>query len=96
MGLHRSTLFPSTAIIIAMRTASAHSVGRSPVGRIFIVGAVELSAEGEPRRIRLAQILDGASKTLHHFIARSVAPGDRGALIRFASHVPKPNTPLPR
>lgn len=55
--------------------AGGRKGGRSPVGRIFIVGAVELSAEGEPRRIRLAQIPDGASKTLHHFIARSVAPG---------------------
>ena len=35
--------------------------GRSPVGKIFIVGAVELSEEGQPRRIRLAQIPDGAS-----------------------------------
>jgi len=35
--------------------------GRSPVGKLFIVGAVELSEEGRPRRIRLAQIPDGAS-----------------------------------
>jgi hypothetical protein len=28
--------------------------GRSPVGKIFIVGAVELSDDGQPRRIRPA------------------------------------------
>lgn len=56
-------------------TAVGKKGGRSPAGKIFIVGAVELSAEGEPRRIRLAQIPDGSSKTLHDFIARSVAPG---------------------
>ena len=35
--------------------------GRSPVGKLFIVGAVELSEDRQPRRIRLAQIPDGAS-----------------------------------
>lgn len=37
--------------------------GRSPVGKIFIVGAVELSADGHPRRIRMAHIPDGSSPT---------------------------------
>ncbi len=51
--------------------------GRSPVAKIFIVGAVELSADGLPRRIRMAQIPDGSSKTLHGFIAQAAAPGAR-------------------
>ena len=48
---------------------------RSPVGRIFIVSAVELSGDGQPRRLRLAHIPDGSSKTLYGFTGQSVAPG---------------------
>jgi len=58
--------------------------GRSPVGKMFIVGAVELAHDRQPRR-NLAEAhptvprarlrYDGASKTLHGFIGQAVRPG---------------------
>ena len=42
-----------------------------------IAGAVELSPEGEPRRIRLAPIGDFSACSLHAFVAGTSAPGAR-------------------
>jgi len=51
--------------------------GRSAVGKMFVAGAVELSCDGEPRRIRLTPINDFSAETLHGFIASVAAPGAR-------------------
>ena len=51
--------------------------GRSRQGKMRIAGAVELSSEGEPRRIRLAPIGDFSARSLHAFVAGTSAPGAR-------------------
>jgi predicted RNA-binding Zn-ribbon protein involved in translation (DUF1610 family) len=51
--------------------------GRSPIGKMFVAGAVELSPEGKPRRIRLAPIPDFSAATLKPFVAAVAAPGAR-------------------
>ncbi len=48
--------------------------GRSRQGKMRIAGAVELSPEGEPRRIRLAPIGDFSARSLHAFVAGTSAP----------------------
>ena len=49
--------------------------GRSADGRILLAGAVELSEDGAPRRIRLEAIGDYGSGALRGFISGAVAPG---------------------
>jgi hypothetical protein len=51
--------------------------GRSPQGKMFVAGAVELSPEGHPGRIRLAPIADFSAATLGPFVAATAAPGAR-------------------
>ena len=51
--------------------------GRSRQGKMRIAGAVELSPEGEPRRIRLAPIGDFSARSLHAFVAGTSAPANR-------------------
>ena len=66
------------------RCRCARSKSRPPAGkaaarkaRCGIAGAVELSPEGEPRRIRLAPIGDFSACSLHAFVAGTSAPGAR-------------------
>jgi transposase-like protein len=49
--------------------------GRSPVGKMLIAGAVELSPQGEPCRIRLAPINDFSAASLKPFVAGVAQPG---------------------
>lgn len=49
--------------------------GRSAQGKMRVAGAVELSPEGRPRRIRLAPIQDFSAASLRPFVARVAAPG---------------------
>ena len=49
--------------------------GRSAQGRILLAGAVELSENKEPRRIRLNEINDYSGGSLRGFIADVVEPG---------------------
>ena len=51
--------------------------GRSPQGKMFVAGAVELSPDGQPRRIRLAPIADFSAATLGPFVAAVAALGAR-------------------
>jgi hypothetical protein len=48
--------------------------GHSPAGKMFVVGAVEWSADGQPRRIRIEHVPDGSSMTLHGLIGRADEP----------------------
>jgi hypothetical protein len=48
--------------------------GRSPQGKMFIAGAVEVENDA-PGRLRLAAIKDFSAASLHGFVAANVAPG---------------------
>ena len=60
-----------------VKDPTAGGQGRSRQGKMRIAGAVELSPEGEPRRIRLAPIGDFSARSLHAFVAGTSAPGAR-------------------
>ena len=50
--------------------------GRSHLGKILVVGAVEVEDDGAgPDRIRLAEVPDYSAASLHSFIAHNLAPG---------------------
>jgi hypothetical protein len=49
--------------------------GRSHIGKLLVIGAVELTHEGKPRRIRLDRLRDFSATSITGFIGRVVAPG---------------------
>ena len=49
--------------------------GRSHVGKLLIIGAVELSTQGHPRRIRLEPLADFTAANIGGFVARVIKPG---------------------
>jgi hypothetical protein len=48
--------------------------GRSPQGKMFVAGAVEVENDA-PGRLRLAAIKDFSAASLHGFVVANVAPG---------------------
>ena len=65
--------------------------GRSPQGKMFVAGAVEVSPDGQPRRIRLAPIADVSAATLKPFVAATAAPGARVVTDGWSGHVGLPD-----
>lgn len=49
--------------------------GRSHVGKLLIIGAVELLADGRPGRIRLDRLGDFSANSIAGFVGGAVAPG---------------------
>ena len=68
--------------------------GRSRQGKMRIAGAVELSPEGEPRRIRLAPIGDFSARSLHAFVAGTSFAG-RAGNHRWLERLLRPARPQP-
>ena len=52
--------------------------GRSHVGKLLVIGAIELSEEGHPRRIRLEPLRDFTAESVSGFVGRVV---ERGATV---------------
>ncbi len=70
--------------------------GRGAGGRILLAGAVELSEDGAPRRIRLEAVESHASEALRGFIAASVAPGARVITDGWSGYSGLPENPRER
>ncbi len=70
--------------------------GRGAGGRILLAGAVELSEDGAPRRIRLEAVESHASEALRGFIAAPVAPGARVITDGWSGYSGLPGNPRER
>lgn len=49
--------------------------GRSQVGKLHFIGAIELSPDGHPQRIRLAPLQDFSAPSIGAFVAGAIEPG---------------------
>jgi len=49
--------------------------GRSAIGKLHFIGAIELSPDGHPRRIRLAPLTDFTAPSIGGFVADAITPG---------------------
>ena len=49
--------------------------GRSHIGKLLVIGAIELSEEGNPRRIRLEPLRDFTAASITGFVGRAVEHG---------------------
>jgi hypothetical protein len=56
-------------------TLDTDNVADAPAGKILIIGAVELTDKGRPRRIRLEQIPDRSKTVLHAFVDSNIEAG---------------------
>jgi transposase-like protein len=48
--------------------------GRSAIGKLHFIGAIELSLDGHPRRIRLSPLDDFSASSIRGFVASAVEP----------------------
>ena len=71
-------------------TASAGGFGRSPKGKLRIVGACEVKAKGAGR-LRLAHVADASADSLHGFIATSIAPASTAKTDAWQGYAGIPN-----
>ena len=68
---------------IASRTRDdppAGGQGRSHIGKLLLIGAVELSADRRPGRIRLDRIEDFSAASIAGFVGSAVAPAPRSSV----------------
>src|SRR5207245_10937802 len=95
--LRRAMVSPERSLLQAMVEADETEVplrskhdpikgyGIPNVGKLLIIGAVELSPDGHPRRVRLEQLRDRTGENVSGFVARVVAPAATVVSDRLAS-----------